>query len=57
MSGPPLRLSPGLPVFAKSREEVINSLKKLRDLGAKTLYPAHGKPFPFTAIEPLVRIR
>jgi len=36
---------------------VINSLKKLRDLGAKTLYPAHGKPFPFTAIEPLVRIR
>jgi len=57
MSGPPLRLSPGLPVFAESREEVINSLKKLRDLGAKTLYPAHGKPFPFRAIESLVRIQ
>lgn len=56
MSGPPLRLSPGLPIFAESREEVLNSLRKLRSMGAKMFYPAHGKPFPSSAVDHLIGV-
>ena len=45
MSGFPLRLSPGLPIFADDMGKVRESLKLLMDAGAKTIYPAHGKPF------------
>jgi len=45
MSGPPLRLTPGLPVLAESMQKVRESWKVLLDRGAKTIYPAHGKPF------------
>ena len=45
MSGPPLRLSPGLPIFADDMKKVKESLKLLIDAGAKTIYPAHGKSF------------
>jgi hydroxyacylglutathione hydrolase len=45
MSGFPLRLSPGLPIFADDMQEVRKSWKSLLDKGAKTVYPAHGKPF------------
>lgn len=41
----PLRLSPGLPIFADDIEIVKKSWKLLLDQGAKTIYPAHGKPF------------
>ncbi len=43
----PLRLSPGLPlpVFAENLQVLKNSWRRLLDLGAKTVYPAHGKPF------------
>ncbi len=41
----PLRLRPGLPIFAEDVEKVEASWRRLLDEGAKTVYPAHGKPF------------
>jgi glyoxylase-like metal-dependent hydrolase (beta-lactamase superfamily II) len=45
MSAKFMRLSPGFPIFAENPELVKPSWQKLLDLGAKTIYPAHGKPF------------
>ena len=45
MSGFPLRLNPGLPIFAEDIKRVKESIRKLLDRGVKTIYPAHGKPF------------
>jgi len=42
----PMRLKPGLPIFGDDTLIVKNSWQKLLDMGAKTVYPAHGKPFP-----------
>ena len=42
----PLRLSPGLPIFADDMALVRRSIDKVLVAGAKTIYPAHGKPFP-----------
>ena len=47
----PLRLSPGLPIFADDPAAVVSSWKMLIELGASTVYPAHGKPFPVAVIE------
>ena len=41
----PLRLSPGLPIFAEDSNQLKESWKLLLGKGAKTIYPAHGKPF------------
>ncbi len=41
----PLRLRPGLPIFAEDMEKVRDSWRRLLAEGAKTVYPAHGKPF------------
>jgi glyoxylase-like metal-dependent hydrolase (beta-lactamase superfamily II) len=41
----PLRLSPGLPIFAEDLGKVKESWKLLLDQGAKMIYPVHGKPF------------
>jgi glyoxylase-like metal-dependent hydrolase (beta-lactamase superfamily II) len=41
----PLRLSPGLPIFGDDIQIVRDSWRKLLDMGAKIVYPAHGKPF------------
>ena len=41
----PLRLTPGLPIFAQSEETVLKSWRRLVDEGARTIYPAHGRPF------------
>ena len=41
----PFRLSPGLPIFAEDLEQLRESWKLLLNLGAKTIYPAHGEPF------------
>jgi len=41
----PLRLSPGLPILAEDIQKVRESWKLLINAGAKTIYPAHGKPF------------
>jgi hydroxyacylglutathione hydrolase len=45
MSEFPLRLTPGLPIFAEDMQKVRESWKVLLDKGVKTIYPAHGKPF------------
>jgi glyoxylase-like metal-dependent hydrolase (beta-lactamase superfamily II) len=42
----PLRLTPGLPVFAEDMTAVIDSWRLLLEAGARVIYPAHGKPFP-----------
>jgi hydroxyacylglutathione hydrolase len=47
----PLRLSPGLPIFADDLSLVKESWKKLLAQGVKTIYPAHGKSFSVKAIE------
>jgi glyoxylase-like metal-dependent hydrolase (beta-lactamase superfamily II) len=41
----PLRLSPGLPIFAEDWSALKDSWQLLFDHGAKTIYPAHGEPF------------
>jgi glyoxylase-like metal-dependent hydrolase (beta-lactamase superfamily II) len=46
MSEFPLRLSPGLPIFAEDMRQVRQSWQALLEAGAKTIYPAHGTPFP-----------
>ena len=45
MSAKFLRLTPGIPIFADDVSQIKPSWKKLLDKGAKTIYPAHGKPF------------
>ena len=47
----PLRLSPGLPIFAEDLVAVIRSWQFLLEHGATMIYPAHGKPFPATVIK------
>lgn len=46
MNSLPLRLSPGLPIFADDPAAVIRSWELLLGNGAEVIYPAHGKPFP-----------
>jgi len=41
----PLRWTPGLPVFAEDTAAVVASWRTLLQEGARTIYPAHGKPF------------
>jgi len=41
----PLRLSPGLPIFAEDWEQLMESWELLLASGAKTIYPSHGEPF------------
>ena len=41
----PLRLGPGLPLFADDIRQVKRSWTLLLHEGAKMIYPAHGKPF------------
>jgi len=47
----PLRLSPGLPIFAEDLKKVKESWKVLLDQGIKTIYPAHGDPFSADTIQ------
>jgi glyoxylase-like metal-dependent hydrolase (beta-lactamase superfamily II) len=47
----PLRLTPGLPIFADDMQAVKESWKRLIDRGAKTVYPAHGGPFSVDIIQ------
>ncbi len=46
MNAFPLRLSPGLPIFGDDMQVIIESWRKLLPRGVKTVYPAHGRPFP-----------
>lgn len=47
----PLRRSPGLPTLADDIELVKTSWRHLIDLGAQTVYPGHGEPFPIEVIQ------
>jgi glyoxylase-like metal-dependent hydrolase (beta-lactamase superfamily II) len=47
----PMRLSPGLPIFGDDMQTIKRSWRKLIDMGAKTVFPAHGKPFPVEIIK------
>lgn len=46
----PLSLAPRLSIFAQSESHLKESWKYLLERGAQTIYPAHGKPFPASAI-------
>jgi glyoxylase-like metal-dependent hydrolase (beta-lactamase superfamily II) len=50
MNRMPLRLSPGLPIFADDIEPVVRSWRRLFEFGVTTVFPAHGKPFPADVI-------
>ncbi len=45
MNSFPLRLSPGLPIFAENLPQLIESWRKLLEEGVKSIYPSHGGPF------------
>jgi glyoxylase-like metal-dependent hydrolase (beta-lactamase superfamily II) len=51
----PLRLNPGLPIFGDDMTIVKNSWKKLLDRDVKTIYPAHGNPFPSQIMRNLIQ--
>ncbi len=46
MNGLPMRVGPGLPALAVDQAAVIESWRRLLAAGVRTVYPAHGKPFP-----------
>jgi hydroxyacylglutathione hydrolase len=46
----PLRFSPGMPIYAEDKAELIESWQNLLNKGVKTVYPAHGEPFPVDII-------
>jgi hydroxyacylglutathione hydrolase len=46
----PLRYGENLPVFAEDISQLKESWRNLLNQGAKTIYPAHGKPFPSDVI-------
>ena len=51
----PFRLKPGLPIFADDIEEVKRNWKRVIERGAKTIYPAHGDPFPVEIIKKILK--
>ena len=54
MKGFPLRLTPGLFIFAEDLQRVKESWRLLLDMGAKRVYPAHGKSFPAEIIRKII---
>jgi glyoxylase-like metal-dependent hydrolase (beta-lactamase superfamily II) len=52
----PLRLTPGLPIFAEDPAAVIASWELLLEAGAREVYPAHGKPFPADVIRRAIAV-
>ncbi len=44
------RRRPGRGPFADSEEDLQKSLARLRQAGARVVYPGHGKPFPGDAV-------
>ena len=41
----PLRLSPGMPIYAENLQSLFDSWQTLLDEGVKTVFPAHGDSF------------
>jgi hydroxyacylglutathione hydrolase len=52
MNGPPMTLRPRFGIFAHDAEQVPTSWRKVVELGATTIYPAHGRPFAVSALVP-----
>ena len=52
----PLRLSPGLPILGEDPAAVLSSWQLLLELGATTVYPAHGKPFSADVIRKAISV-
>jgi glyoxylase-like metal-dependent hydrolase (beta-lactamase superfamily II) len=50
MNGPPMCLHPSFGVFAHQPELVPASWRRLLGMGVRTVYPAHGRPFPASAL-------
>jgi glyoxylase-like metal-dependent hydrolase (beta-lactamase superfamily II) len=50
MNGPPMCLHPSFGVFAHEPERVSASWRRLLAMGVRTVYPAHGRPFPASAL-------
>lgn len=50
MNGPPMCLRPSFGIFAHQPGLVPGSWQRLLDLGAQTIYPAHGRPFPASSL-------
>jgi hydroxyacylglutathione hydrolase len=50
MNGPPMCLTPSFGIFAHQPELVPESWRQLLALGVRTIYPAHGRPFPASAL-------
>ncbi len=55
MNALPFHLRPGFPIFADDIEQLRESWKLLLSEGAKTVYPAQGRPFPINAIRKVLR--
>lgn len=54
MNGFPLRIGPGMPIFAENANAIKGSWRLLLSSGAKQIYPAHGKPFNADVLEKLL---
>jgi glyoxylase-like metal-dependent hydrolase (beta-lactamase superfamily II) len=52
MNGPPLRIGPGYPAFAENPDLVEPSWNRVVAAGGRTIFPAHGKPFPADQFRP-----
>lgn len=51
----PFRYGPGLPILADEPRSLHSSWKLLLEKGAKTIYPAHGKPFSAEVMRRILR--
>jgi hydroxyacylglutathione hydrolase len=54
MNGFPMRIGPGMPVFAENIPVLKESWRLLLSRGIKWIYPAHGKPFRAAELEKLL---
>ncbi len=54
MNGLPMRIGPGMPVFAEDISLLEESWRLLLAKGVKWIYPAHGKPFKAVKFEKLL---
>ncbi len=50
-NGLPFALRPHLPIYAMDTELLRKSWSKVIHMGARTIYPGHGKPFPVARIK------
>jgi len=54
MNAFPMRIGPGMPIFAENVNALKESWRLLLSSGAKQIYPAHGKPFNADVLEKLL---